>query len=105
MAKQTTYGVGWSGEPRAIRTYYIVKDGEEQPTRYATLDEAFAAIDQQKQGERDSFPGYPHLKRVAQTDRGRAELLEVNRTSDNFLIGLAEFEDGEIHSVFLGEAR
>jgi hypothetical protein len=108
MAKgKDTYGVGWSGEPRALRTYYVVKNGKELSTRYATLDEVFAEIDRQK-GERDSFPGYPHLRRVAQTDRGRAELLEVSRTSDNFLIGLARFGEGDdafVHSVFLGEAR
>jgi len=59
----------------------------------------------QKNVKRDSFPGYPHLKRVTMTDRGRAELLEVTPTSDGFLIGTARFGEGEesfVHSVFLG---
>lgn len=57
--------------------------------------------------KRDSFPGYPHLRRVTDTPRGRATLLEVNRTSDGFLIGMARFGEGDeayIHSVFLGRA-
>ena len=57
-----------------------------------------------KQG-RDSFPGYPHLKRVTMTPRGRAELLEVSVTSDGYLVGMARFGEGEesfVHSVFLG---
>lgn len=58
---------------------------------------------------RDHFPGYPNLKRTAMTDRGLATLIEVNKTSDGFLIGLATFEDDEgnvydTHSVFLGSA-
>jgi hypothetical protein len=58
-------------------------------------------------GKRDSFPGYPHLKRVAQSAQyGRMELLDVNATSDGFLIGTARIGTGRaayIHSVFLGE--
>ena len=53
----------------------------------------------------DAFPGFPHLKRQAMTDRGPAELLEVNRTSDGFLIGVAWFEGEDglyLHEVFLG---
>lgn len=48
MAKQTTYGVGWSPDDRALRTYYITENGRELATRYPTLDEAFAAIDRAK---------------------------------------------------------
>lgn len=62
---------------------------------------------QKREQGRDSFPGYPHLRRVADTPRGRAELLEVNRTSDGFLVGMARFGEGNeayIHSVFLGRA-
>lgn len=55
-----------------------------------------------------SFPGYPNLKRVTHSDRyGRMELLEVQRTSDGFLIGMAKIGTGEaayLHSVFLGSA-
>lgn len=55
---------------------------------------------------RDHFPGYPHLKRVCESPRyGRMELIEVSRTSDGFLVGMARFEDGSMHSVFLGAAR
>ena len=57
----------------------------------------------------DHFPGYPHLKRVAYNDRyGRMELIEVNRTSDGYLVGMAKIGEGEdayLHSVFLGAAR
>jgi hypothetical protein len=53
----------------------------------------------------DSFPGYPSLKRRALTERGYATLLEVNATSDGYLIGMAKFDSGEVHSVFLGEKR
>ena len=57
---------------------------------------------------RDHFPGYPRLRRVAYSDRyGRMELLEVNKTSDGFLIGWALLGEGEnqcSHSVFLGRA-
>lgn len=59
--------------------------------------------------DRDSFPGYPHLKRVAWSRQyGRMELLEVTRTSDGYLIGTARIgkgNDSYIHSVFLGEAK
>lgn len=55
---------------------------------------------------RNSFPGYPHLKRVCQSPQyGRMELLEVNPTSDGFLIGWAKIgkgKDAYMHSVFLG---
>ena len=98
------YGTGWTGE-RGAREYYVTEDGVQLKARFKTLDDAFAYIDLLKAGGRDSFPGFPHLRRTAVTDRGLATLLEVSRTSDNFLIGLAAFESGEIHSVFLGEAR
>lgn len=53
-----------------------------------------------------SFPGYPKLKRVAYSDRyGRMELIEVTRTSDGYLVGMAKIGEGEdayVHSVFLG---
>ncbi len=55
----------------------------------------------------DDFPGYPNLRRHAQSDRyGKMELLGVNRTSDGFLIGWARVHIGEDneheHSVFIG---
>ena len=54
------------------------------------------------------FPGYPHLKKVAYSDQyGRMELLEVNRTIDGFLIGMAKIGRGKsayMHNVFLGRA-
>lgn len=54
----------------------------------------------------NSFPGYPHLKRVAYNEHyGRMELLEVQRTSDGFLIGMALIGEGKeqyMHSVLLG---
>lgn len=57
----------------------------------------------------DSFPGYPHLMRVCNSRKyGRMELLEVNRTSDGFLIGLAKIGEGDeayFHSVFLGKDK
>ena len=57
---------------------------------------------------RDHFPGYPNLKHVIQSDRyGRMELIEVNRTSDGYLIGTAKIGEGDevyMHSVFLGAA-
>lgn len=56
----------------------------------------------------NSFPGYPHLKRVCHSDQyGRMELIEVNRTSDGFLVGMAKIGaggDAYLHSVFLGRA-
>jgi hypothetical protein len=56
--------------------------------------------------KRDSFPGYPHLKRVCYSTRyGRMELLSVSRTSDGFLTGFAKIgtgKDAYTHSVFLG---
>ena len=56
----------------------------------------------------DHFPGYPSLRRVIHSDRyGRIELLEVNETSDGFLLGQAligEGDDQYAHSVFLGTA-
>jgi hypothetical protein len=53
----------------------------------------------------NTFPGYPHLKRVAHDDRyGTMELLSVDKTSDGFLTGYAKFSDGSCHSVFLGRA-
>ena len=48
---------------------------------------------------------YPGLCRQARTSRGLCTLLEVNETSDGFLIGWARFEqngDTFEHSVFLG---
>ena len=58
---------------------------------------------------KDHFPGYPSLRKVAYSDRyGRTELLEVNETSDGFLIGQALIGEGEnrlFHSVFLGRAE
>lgn len=59
---------------------------------------------------KDSFPGHPHLKRVAYNKHyGRMELVEVTRTSDGYLIGQALIgpKDGEryLHSVFLGAAK
>lgn len=58
-------------------------------------------------GKRNHFPGYPDLKRIAMNSRTgeRMELLEVNRTSDGYLIGYARFGEGEHayeHSVFIG---
>lgn len=56
--------------------------------------------------KRNSFPGYPHLKKVCHSDRyGRMELLSVDETSDGFLTGYAKIGEGEdayTHSVFLG---
>lgn len=56
----------------------------------------------------NSFPGYPHLKRVVHNERyGRMELLEVNKTSDGFLVGYARIGTGSNsygHEVFLGRA-
>lgn len=56
---------------------------------------------------RNSFPGYPHLKAGwVHTDRyGEVKLVEVNRTSDGFLIGCAKTRAGELVSnLFLGRA-
>ena len=57
----------------------------------------------------NSFPGYPHLKRVIDHPvYGRMELLDVQRTSDGYLVGTARIGEGDqayIHSVFLGRAR
>jgi hypothetical protein len=54
----------------------------------------------------NSFPGYPHLKRVIHNEHyGRMELVEVSRTSDGFLVGQAKIGTGSnayYHSVFLG---
>ena len=55
----------------------------------------------------DSFPGYPYLRRFAQSDQyGDMELLSVDQTSDGFLIGWARVhigtEEEHEHSVFLG---
>ena len=51
---------------------------------------------------------FPKLKRVCNNSpRGRMELLEVNETSDGFLIGQAIIGEGNeayFHSVFLGAA-
>lgn len=56
--------------------------------------------------KRDHFPGWPNLKRVTHSDcYGRMELLEVNRTSDGYLLGMARIGEGEdsyIHSIFIG---
>jgi hypothetical protein len=56
----------------------------------------------------NSFPGYPHLKRVIHHPHyGRMELLEVQRTSDGYLLGTAVIGEGDeayIHRVFLGLA-
>ena len=56
--------------------------------------------------ERNHFPGYPHLKKVVHDERyGRMELIEVNETSDGFLMGYAKIGTGKnayCHSVFLG---
>lgn len=61
-----------------------------------------------RKAKKDSFPGYPHLKRVCHSDRyGRMELIEVNKTSDGFLMGWAKIgtgKDAYMHSVFLGSA-
>ena len=60
---------------------------------------------------RDHFPGYPTLRRVAHSGRyGRMELIEVNKTSDGFLIGQAMIgpensPDRYLHSVFLGRSE
>jgi hypothetical protein len=54
------------------------------------------------------FPQYPQLQRIAYSDQyGRMELLELSRTSDGFLIGMALIGEGDeqyMHSVFLGFA-
>lgn len=55
----------------------------------------------------NTFPGYPHLKRVAysQPYGHRMELVSVNETSDGYLIGYAKIGTGRnayMHSVFLG---
>jgi len=51
---------------------------------------------------------FPKLRRVAYSSQyGRMELLEVNETSDGFLIGQARIGEGDetyMHSVFLGKA-
>lgn len=62
----------------------------------------------EKKVRKNSFPGYPHLKKVCHSDQyGRMELLSVDVTSDGFLIGQAKIGTGKhayIHSVFLGSA-
>lgn len=48
---------------------------------------------------------YPNLRRHAETSRGPTELIEVNETSDGFLIGTAKIGEGNDayhHSIFLG---
>lgn len=56
--------------------------------------------------DKNQFPGYPHLKKVAYSERyGRMELVEVSETSDGYLIGYALFGTGNNRagvSVFLG---
>lgn len=57
---------------------------------------------------RNSFPGHPHLKAGwVRTDRyGELKLVEVNRTSDGFLIGCAKTRNGGLVSnLFLGRVR
>lgn len=58
---------------------------------------------------RESFPGYPQLKRVVWSERyGRMELLEVHRTSDGYLVGTAKIGEGDetyIHEIFIGDAK
>ena len=56
------------------------------------------------------FPGYPHIRRVAYSERyGRMELISIDRTSDGYLIGTAKIgEPGPeqfVHSIFLGSAK
>ena len=58
---------------------------------------------------KNSFPGYPYLKRVSHSKQyGRMELESVSETSDGFLIGWAKIGTGKRahhHSVFLGRKR
>jgi hypothetical protein len=58
--------------------------------------------------KRESIPGYPHLKASwVQTDRyGDLKLIEVNRASDGFLIGVAKTRNGAIvTNLFLGASK
>lgn len=56
--------------------------------------------------ENAPFPEYPRLRKIAHSERyGRMELIEVNETSDGFLMGHAMIGTGDsayCHSVFLG---
>ena len=54
----------------------------------------------------DPFPEYPHLKRRANVGKyGWLTLVSVTRTSDNFLIGTAKTDNGELVSnLFIGKA-
>jgi len=58
--------------------------------------------------KRNSFPGYPHVKAGwVRTDRyGEVKLVEVNETSDGYLIGTAKTRSGElVFNLFIGKAR
>jgi len=57
---------------------------------------------------RKSFPGYPNVKAGwVHTDRyGEVKLVEVNETSDGFLIGSAVTRSGEhVFNLFIGRAQ
>jgi hypothetical protein len=61
----------------------------------------------EKTMKRNSFPGYPNVKAGwVHTDRyGDVKLVELNKTSDGFLIGTAKTRSGEIVSnLFIGRA-
>ena len=58
--------------------------------------------------KRNSFPGYPNVKAGwVHTDRyGEVKLVEVNETSDGFLIGTAIDRDGEyVFGLFIGRKQ
>ena len=57
--------------------------------------------------KRNSFPGHPNVKAGwVHTDRyGEVKLVEINKTSDGFLIGTAINRAGEyVFNLFIGKA-
>lgn len=57
--------------------------------------------------KRNSFPGYPNIKAGwVHTDRyGEVKLIEINKTSDGFLIGTGQTRSGElVFNLFIGRA-
>lgn len=57
--------------------------------------------------KRNHFPGYPNIKSSwVHTDRyGDVKLVEVNRTSDGYLIGTGKVRSGAlVLNLFLGRA-
>lgn len=57
--------------------------------------------------KRNSFPGYPNIKAgwVPTSRYGDVKLVEINKTSDGYLIGTGKTRSGEmVFNLFLGRA-